>query len=98
MKCFVSSRIPVDKETGRLYKRNWRLMFTPTQQVFSLPRKMERYQEAKTKTIQCKQRMIREVVEVEPVPMRCITVDSPNALYLTGESLVPTSNTRSGSE
>jgi phage terminase large subunit-like protein len=31
-------------------------------------------------------------------PMRCITVDSPNSLYLAGEAMIPTHNTRSETE
>lgn len=38
----------------------------------------------------------RSIVSVTPVatrPMRCITVDSPNSLYLCGKSYIPTHNT-----
>lgn len=40
--------------------------------------------------------MRRAIVSIRPVPsvpVRCITVDSPNHLYLAGESMVPTHNT-----
>jgi replicative DNA helicase len=38
----------------------------------------------------------RGIVSIAPcpsVPVRCITVDSPNHLYLAGESMIPTHNT-----
>lgn len=43
----------------------------------------------------------RNIVAVEPIPpapMRCITVTSASALYLAGEGMIPTHNTRSGAE
>lgn len=42
--------------------------------------------------------MIVAVDEIDPVPMRCITVDSPNHLYLAGRAMIPTHNTRTGAE
>jgi len=41
--------------------------------------------------------LYRYITSVEPVesrPVRCITVDSPNHLYLAGESMIPTHNTQ----
>lgn len=43
----------------------------------------------------------RYIVAVEPVPsvpVRCITVDSPSRLYLAGEAMIPTHNTKLGAE
>ncbi len=43
----------------------------------------------------------RYIVAVEPaasVPVRCITVNSPSRLYLAGDAMVPTHNTRTGAE
>jgi len=37
-------------------------------------------------------RYIVDVVPVESVPVRCIKVDSPNRLFLAGESMIPTHN------
>jgi predicted phage terminase large subunit-like protein len=42
--------------------------------------------------------MIVSIDQIEPVPMRCITVDSLNHLYLAGRAMVPTHNTRTGAE
>jgi hypothetical protein len=36
---------------------------------------------------------VRSIEEIKPRPARCLTVDSPNALYLVGKAMVPTHNT-----
>jgi replicative DNA helicase len=38
-------------------------------------------------------RAVTAIRPVRPVPVRCITVDSPDHLYLAGESMIPTHNT-----
>lgn len=43
-------------------------------------------------------RQIITIEEIEPKPMRCLTVDSDNSMYLVGESMIPTHNTRAGAE
>lgn len=35
---------------------------------------------------------ITDIREVEPVPMRCLSVDSPSRLFLVSESMIPTHN------
>ena len=37
--------------------------------------------------------IIKNIEKVDSVPVRCITVDSPNHLYLCGERFIPTHNT-----
>ena len=70
--------------------------FTPyrDQPVFSLPRKRDRQ---KTKEgARVSETLRRRIVSVEPVESRavqCITVDSPNSLFLAGHQYVPTHNT-----
>jgi hypothetical protein len=39
-------------------------------------------------------RYITEVKKIDSVPVRCITVDSENHLFLAGESMIPTHNTQ----
>ena len=43
-------------------------------------------------------RYIVAVEPVESVPVRCITVDSASRLYLAGEAMIPTHNTRVGAQ
>jgi phage terminase large subunit-like protein len=42
--------------------------------------------------------MFRDFVQISPEPMRCITVDSPNSMYLVSEAMIPTHNTKAGCE
>src|SRR6266498_5289315 len=42
-------------------------------------------------------RMIKSVEQIDPKPMRCITVESEHGLFLAGESMIPTHNTMAGS-
>lgn len=36
---------------------------------------------------------VKDIRQIESVPVRCITVDSPDSLYLCGEKYIPTHNT-----
>ena len=70
--------------------------FTPTENVCRLPFKLSRIR-IKPNTVHSKFRSqrhyIKDVREVESVPVRCITVDSPDNLYLCGKQYIPTHNT-----
>lgn len=41
---------------------------------------------------------VKKVEKIDPVPVRCITVDSPHSLFLAGRAMIPTHNTRTMSE
>ncbi len=68
---------------GRTTKA-WRLWWTPRDAVFRAERRAGR---------RLARRAIVDVRAVPSVPVRCITVDSPDHLYLAGESMIPTHNT-----
>jgi len=70
------------------------LKFVPTFNVFSLPRKANRLRFDRGQSLRRYYRMITKIEPIEPKPMRCISVDSPNNMYLVGESMIPTHNTR----
>jgi predicted phage terminase large subunit-like protein len=80
---------------AKLYGRDcgpsYRVTFTPTCRVFSLSRKLERIRKTVRRVVRF--RYIVDAVEVPPVPMRCLTVDSPSRLYLCGNAMIPTHNT-----
>jgi hypothetical protein len=83
---FRTGRAMLDgKDCGERY----RVGFTPNFEVFKLLRKLE----DNRLTDKCKYRYITDVVEVESVHVRCISVDSPSRLFLAGESYIPTHNT-----
>src|SRR5690606_37867593 len=75
------------KDCGDYYK----VTFRPTEQFFTIKRKAERIRTEGRATNDL--RYIVDVIPVESVPVRCITVDSPSHLYLAGESMIPTHNT-----
>lgn len=70
----------------------WDIKWSPDDYVFRLSRKRSRQVLATRRTV--KFRYIVDAFEIEPEPMRCITVDSPSHLYLVGDSMIPTHNTR----
>lgn len=79
---------------GRDCGPSWRVSFTAEASPFRLSRKTasfearNRYSEARSGH--------RYITDVRPIPSRpgkCITVDSPNSLYLAGEAMIPTHNT-----
>ena len=76
------------------YRLCWRPKFVP----FSLERKANQVSSMGSQAIRNYHRMITSIEPIDPEPMRCITVDSPHSLYLAGEALIPTHNTRSGAE
>jgi replicative DNA helicase len=79
---------------GRVAKA-WRFGWTPFDPVFRLRRKAQRSAAAGNRRTSGRitRRAIVSIRPVASVPVRCITVDSPDRLYLAGESMVPTHNT-----
>ena len=82
---------------GIRHKDRHRIKFATRQPVFRLSRKRARL-------TQCQERptnrriYIKSIRPVESVPVRCLTVDSPNRLFLVGNTLVPTHNTLTACE
>lgn len=62
--------------------------------VFKLQRKIDRQIERPQFNGQNNQRYVREIRPVESVPVKCIEVDSPTHLFLVGNSMIPTHNTK----
>jgi replicative DNA helicase len=79
---------------GRIAKA-WRFGWTPLTPVFRMRHKAGRSEAARSRRISGRimRRAITAVRPVPSVPVRCITVDSPDHLYLAGESMIPTHNT-----
>ena len=73
-------------------KDRYRITFVSELPVFRLKRKLDRLRHTK----QCLKREHRYIVSVEPIdpiPMRCITVNSPSHQFLITRSFIPTHNT-----
>lgn len=87
-------RTNCNRQDAKLYgvrKRDrWRMSFVTKKCPFKLTRKVSRWipaTEARTKY-----RYIKDVVPVEPTPMRCITVDSPDHTYVASRDWIVTHN------
>lgn len=73
----------------------WTIAFTTGDQVFWLRRKHD-VLASRTANHNPQRTTRRYICEVRPVlsrPMRCISVDSPNRLFLAGRSMIPSHNT-----
>lgn len=76
-------------------KSSWMVTFTadPTEPVFRLSRK--RQQQTKARPVhwrRTKRLGILSVTKIDSVPVRCITVDTKDHLFLAGWSMIPTHN------
>ena len=80
------------KDCGETYRISW----TTQEPAFKLSRKLEAQRERTVNYNEAKnsRRYITEVRKVDSVPVRCITVDSSNHLFLAGEAMIPTHNTQ----
>lgn len=89
IKCRISRKksIRYDKQ----YKDKYQLIFSTNKPVFRLKRKLANINNKDT--TKKSHRFIRSVDPIDPVRMRCITVDSPSHLYLITRSYIPTHNT-----
>lgn len=74
------------KDCGPKYRVCW----TPKINPFLLARKSARIKKVQRRTNRF--RYIISAKEVEPSPMRCISVDSPSRLYLASHAFIPTHN------
>jgi len=85
---------------GEDYGPKYRVTWRPAHKInpFRIPRKADKVTFGGNQESRNHHRMIVDYEEIEPVPMRCFTVDSPNSLFLVGEALIPTHNTKAGAE
>lgn len=84
----------VAKLYGRVTGPKWRVCWTPTMPVFRMPRKAAKLAlSSKPQSLRNHQRMIVRFERIDPKPMRCLTVDGPNSMFLCGEGMIPTHNT-----
>lgn len=76
------------------YRITWKPKFNP----FHLKRKADRFKPLRPQSSRNFQRMIVSVEEIPARAMRCLTVSSKNSLFLAGEAMIPTHNSRAGAE
>lgn len=83
------------RDCGERYRVTWRWnRFSP----FSLPRKASNMAAPDGQSFKHGHRMIVLIEPIEPSTVRCITVSSASRLYLAGEAMIPTHNTRAAAE
>lgn len=68
----------------------WTLKWAASEHVFRLPSKRALQRLATRRTTRF--RYVKACEPIDPVPMRCLAVDSPSRLYLVGRSMIPTHN------
>ena len=80
---------------GRDCRPVYRVWFTFAVAPFRLTRKAQAHRQRSSRhdPTRTGHRYITAVRRVPPVPVRCITVDSPSELFLAGRSMIPTHNT-----
>ena len=79
---------------GIKYRVKWR----PTENFFYMPRKAVMFRPLAAQASRAMHRMLTKIEEIEPVLSRCIAVESDNHLFLVGEGMIPTHNSRAGAE
>lgn len=83
---------------GQDHGAKFRVTWRPTINPFQSPRKAGQWSPVAGQGLRAHHRMITDFECIDPIPMRCITVSSPNSMYLVGKAMIPTHNSRSGSE
>jgi hypothetical protein len=71
----------------------YRIYFITKQPVFKLKRKLNNLKKSVNQCTRNTHRYIVDIQPIDPVPMRCITVDSPSHCYLVTRACIPTHNT-----
>lgn len=87
----------INKNSSKLYGKDcgyrYRVMFHPGEtQVFRLERKLARQGVSHSRRRLSGERRIVACERVDSTPVRCITVDSHDSLFLCGEGMIPTHN------
>jgi hypothetical protein len=82
------------KRYGKKYADKYRIRFITNLPVFRMKRKLDRIKNnISTKSTH---RFITDIKKINPIPMRCITVDSPSHLFLVTKKYIATHNTADG--
>lgn len=92
----MRAQLSVGKATlrGRFVSEKYRILFSPSEAVFTLSRKLARQQRPLQRSKRSNHRSIVSCERVPSVPVRCIEVDSPSHLFLVTRSFIPTHNSQ----
>jgi hypothetical protein len=75
------------------YKNRFRINFVTRLPVFRLDRKLKNIKTNNKAIFMSTHRYIVDIKKIDPIPMRCITVDSASKLFLITRKFIPTHNT-----
>lgn len=89
IKCTLRQRLA--KLKGRIIGPCWRIGFLTKLPAFRLPRKLLKQKRSGFRGTHDR-RYIVAVEPVEPIPLKCIKVDSPSECFLAGRQMIPTHN------
>jgi hypothetical protein len=93
----LKSKVTERHINGKIPHTRWTITFTPYKSqctVFRLQRKINGMKDTPhpSREWSTRKRTITKIEKVDSVPVRCITVDNPEHLYLVGRSMIPTHN------
>lgn len=85
----IKSRIRVKTIKNCLYHT---VSFTTEEIAFKLPRKINLILSTRPTRVQDKRHYIQKIEKVDSVPVACISVGSPDKMFLCGKTFIPTHN------
>lgn len=92
----LSSEIPVNTTTKKKGKLSYTISWSTLDNIFAVTRKISKHQNGiKATSFSPEKNRSRFIVDVKPMgnqPMRCISVDAPNNLFLVSKSFIATHN------
>ena len=90
IQCSITSKIPklYNKECKRIYM----VTFSTTEKIFKINRKSENQKKILNKNSRNNYIYIKNIIEIDSTPVRCISVDSKSNLFLCGKTFIPTHN------
>jgi replicative DNA helicase len=92
----ISSKIPINTTTQKEGKLAYTISWSTLDDVFGISRKIEKHRRGIANTnFNPEKNRHRFIVKVEAIgkqPMRCISVDAPNNLFLVSRSFIATHN------
>lgn len=84
-------KLKQSKYNDKICNPHYRITFIPNDKICKLSFKRNRIRVA-SKMHRSQYHYIKNIIPVKSVPVRCITVDSPDHMYLAGKHLIPTHN------
>lgn len=87
----IKSRVREKEIDGEIYHT---VSFRPPMEIYSLERKLTRQRQQLVRPIRRQEKnfYIKDIIQCDSVPVRCIGVEAENKLFLAEKTLIPTHN------